>query len=140
MQLPKILTSCQYSWQLGWLDWCSDSLWTELSGDQSPVRASFSLALCLAFYSMDTRSFPELKQPGRVADHPHPSSTKDVNGFDLYLCSLLCQHAHVMGRPLPLCTVGIMASSNSFISLVASRYVVFKMWNTNVAMCYTGHR
>ena len=34
--------------------------------------------------AMGTGSFLGVKQPGRGADHPHPSSAEVTNGFELY--------------------------------------------------------
>jgi hypothetical protein len=36
--------------------------------------------------TMGTGSFQGVMWLGHSADHPHPSSAKVVNGFELYLC------------------------------------------------------
>ena len=40
-----------------------------------------------ASYTMGTGSFPEVKRPGRVADHPPPSSAQFEKRVELYVYS-----------------------------------------------------
>ena len=47
---------------------------------------------------MGTGSFPEVKRPGRVADHPPPSKCRGQERVGLYLYS---PSGPVMGTPLP---------------------------------------
>jgi len=41
-----------------------------------------------ASYTIDTGSFPEVKQPGHGVEHPSPFSTEVKERVDLYLYSL----------------------------------------------------
>jgi len=54
-------------------------------GYSAPVQASPGVHP--AFYTMDTGSFPEVKQPGRVVDHPSPFSAEVKERVELYLYS-----------------------------------------------------
>ena len=66
----------------GYLSRYSDSLQAGRSGDLIPVGARFSAPVQtgpgahLTSYTMGTRSFPGVKQPGRGVDHPPPSSAE----------------------------------------------------------------
>jgi len=61
----------------------SDSLRDGRSGDRRPVVARFSTTVQTvpgthpASHTLRTRSFPEVKRPGRGVDHP-PSSSDEV--------------------------------------------------------------
>jgi hypothetical protein len=60
----------------------SDWLWAGRSGDRIPVGARFfahfqtGSGALLASCTMGIGSFPEVKRPGRVADHPPPSGVR----------------------------------------------------------------
>ena len=87
----------------------SNSLWAGRSGDQIPVGARFSAPVQIssganpASYTMDTRSFPGVKQPGHGVDHPPPSSAEVKERVELYLYSASGPSWPVIGWTLPLC-------------------------------------
>ena len=53
---------------------------------------------------MGTASFPEIKRPGRGADHPPPSKCRGHERVGLYLYYPSGPSWPVMGAPLPLST------------------------------------
>ena len=55
-----------------------------------------------ASYTMGTGSLPEVKRPGRGADHPPPPSTEVKGRIELYFYSLSGLSWPVLGWPLPL--------------------------------------
>ena len=65
------------------------------SGDRTPVGVRFSALVQTdpvthpASYTMRTVSFPEVKRPGRSADHTPPSSAEVKERVQLYLYSPL---------------------------------------------------
>jgi len=71
----------------------SDSLRAGRSWDRSPVGARFFSPVQTGFgaqpasYAMGTGSFPGVKRPGRVVDHPPPSSAKVKERVKVYLYS-----------------------------------------------------
>jgi len=73
----------------------SDSLRAGLSGD--PSRP--------ASYTMGTVSFAKIKQPGRGVDPPSSAEVKD--GVELYVFSPSGSLWPVLGRTLPLPTIGV---------------------------------
>ena len=73
--------------------WYSDLLEAGRSGDRIALGARFSAPIQTspgahpASYTMGTGSFPGVKQPGRGADHPPPSSTEVIERVELDLYS-----------------------------------------------------
>ena len=71
---------------------CTDSLRDGRSGDRIPMKARFYASVQTgpgahpASYTMGTGSFPGVKRPGRVVDHPLPSSAEVVGRVGLYIC------------------------------------------------------
>ena len=82
----------------------SDSLLAGRSGDRIPVGRRFSAPLQTgpgayrAFCTMGTGSFPGVKRPGRVADHPPPSKRRGHVRVGLYLYSTSGPQWSVIGR------------------------------------------
>ena len=54
-----------------------------------------------AFCTRGTGSFPGVKRPGRVVDHPFPSSAEVKESIELYLCSPSGLSCRVLWRTLP---------------------------------------
>ena len=82
----------------------SDSLWAGLSGDLTPVGASFSAPVQTgpgaypASCTMSTRFFPEVKRTGYGADHSPHLSAEVLNRVQLYLYSPFGPSWPVIGR------------------------------------------
>ena len=96
--------------------------WYGLDGPEMESRfgARFSAAVQTgpgahtASYSMDTGSFPGVKRPGRVVDHPPPSSAEVEERVELYLYSRPePSWAVVIGRIFPFsCKISRLCLSN----------------------------
>ena len=82
----------------------SDSLRAGRSGDRIPVGARFSAPLQTgpgaypASCTMGTGSFPEVKRPGRGADHPPSSKCRGHERVGLYLYTPSGPSWPVIGR------------------------------------------
>ena len=69
------------------------SLRTGWSGDWIPVEVIFSASIQTGpgaqpvSYTMDNGSFPGLKRPRRVVEHPPPSRAEFEGTLELYTCS-----------------------------------------------------
>ena len=55
--------------------------------DDAGIESLTGLVAHPASYTMSTGSFPGVKRPGRVVDHPSPSSAKVKERVELYLYS-----------------------------------------------------
>jgi len=78
---------------LGWLSRYGDLLQYRWSGDRIPVGARFSAPIQtspgphLSSCTVGTGSFPGVKRPGRVVDHPPPYSAEIKERIELYVYS-----------------------------------------------------
>ena len=88
-----IFTEVINSYGPGQLGRYSDSLRAGMSGNRIPVEAKFSAPVLTSpesyptSYTMGTGSFPEVKRPGRGADHPPPSKCRGHERVGLCLNS-----------------------------------------------------
>jgi hypothetical protein len=76
----------------------------------------------IASYTMGTGSFPEVKRPGRVADHPPPYCAEVKEGVQLYFFSTSGSKWPVIGRaltfalPLPTSSWRLQGNENRSLS------------------------
>jgi hypothetical protein len=62
-----------------------ESRWGEKTKFSAPVQTG--PGALPAFYTIGTGTFPRVKRPGLVGDHPHPSSAEIKENIELYLSS-----------------------------------------------------
>jgi hypothetical protein len=94
---------------MGWLSRCSNSLRAGRSEDRIPPGSEIfrtstdrSWDLPSLLYNEYRVSFLGVKRPGRVVNHPRPSSTEVKERVGLYLYSHSGSSWPVLGRTLPL--------------------------------------
>jgi hypothetical protein len=106
-------------------DWVAQSVWNSpwvgRSGDQTPAGVRFSIPIQTvpgahpASYTLGTKSFPKVKQPGCCVKHPSTTSAKVKGTVELYLNSSSVPSWQIIGwnSPLPLLGMRIQNMSKN---------------------------